>query len=67
MLRGGAWRAAQVVTRGRGLTPHVRRPAAGTPYEGGLFKMKLCIPADFPAAPPKGTSPRRCAVHKSTS
>jgi len=26
----------------------------GTPYEGGLFRMKLIIPSDFPSAPPKG-------------
>lgn len=28
---------------------------SGTPYEGGLFKMKLVIGSDFPGAPPKGT------------
>jgi len=27
---------------------------AGTPYEGGLFKMKLVLGKDFPAAPPQG-------------
>ncbi|GBG72599.1 hypothetical protein CBR_g12172 [Chara braunii] len=27
---------------------------AGTPYEGGLFKMKLVLPHDFPTSPPKG-------------
>lgn len=27
---------------------------AGTPYEGGLFRMKLVLGPDFPAAPPKG-------------
>lgn len=26
----------------------------GTPYEGGMFRMKLCIGADFPSAAPKG-------------
>jgi len=26
----------------------------GTPYEDGLFKVKLVIPADFPNVPPKG-------------
>eukprot|EP00294_Goniomonas_avonlea_P011566 CAMPEP_0114555754 /NCGR_PEP_ID=MMETSP0114-20121206/8922_1 /TAXON_ID=31324 /ORGANISM="Goniomonas sp, Strain m" /LENGTH=196 /DNA_ID=CAMNT_0001740909 /DNA_START=66 /DNA_END=656 /DNA_ORIENTATION=+ len=26
----------------------------GTPYEGGLFRMRLCFGADFPSAPPKG-------------
>jgi ubiquitin-conjugating enzyme E2 S len=25
-----------------------------TPYEEGLFRMKLIIGPDFPAAPPKG-------------
>lgn len=28
--------------------------AAGTPYEGGLFRMKLVLGEDFPTAPPKG-------------
>jgi len=27
-----------------------------TPYEGGLFKMKLVFGPDFPNAPPKGQS-----------
>ena len=27
---------------------------ADTPFEGGLFRMKLCLPSDFPASPPKG-------------
>ncbi|XP_065065732.1 ubiquitin-conjugating enzyme E2 S-like [Rhopilema esculentum] len=27
---------------------------AGTPYEGGLFKMKLVLGKDFPTAPPAG-------------
>ncbi len=31
-----------------------RFPEAGTPYEGGVFKMKLKLGADFPQAPPKG-------------
>lgn len=26
----------------------------GTPFEGGLFRVRLTIPADFPSAPPKG-------------
>lgn len=26
----------------------------GTPYEGGLFKMKLVLPKEFPASPPQG-------------
>lgn len=28
---------------------------AGTPYEGGLFKMKLVLPKEFPSSPPLGT------------
>jgi ubiquitin-conjugating enzyme E2 S len=28
--------------------------AAGTPYEGGVFKLKLVLNSDFPAVPPKG-------------
>lgn len=27
---------------------------AGTPYEGGLFRMKLALPTDYPDCPPKG-------------
>lgn len=26
----------------------------GTPYEGGLFRMKLVLGSDFPNSPPKG-------------
>jgi ubiquitin-conjugating enzyme E2 S len=29
---------------------------AGTPFEGGLFRMKLVLGSDFPNAPPKGKS-----------
>lgn len=28
----------------------------GTPYEDGIFRMRLVIPNDFPNAPPKGMS-----------
>lgn len=28
--------------------------SVGTPYEEGLFKVKLIIPSDFPRNPPKG-------------
>lgn len=31
--------------------------AVGTPYEGGLFKVKLIIGSDYPSAPPKGEPP----------
>ncbi|XP_057872991.1 ubiquitin-conjugating enzyme E2 22 isoform X2 [Cryptomeria japonica] len=27
---------------------------ADTPYEGGLFRIKLILPQDFPCSPPKG-------------
>jgi ubiquitin-conjugating enzyme E2 S len=27
---------------------------SGTPYDGGLFRMKLSLGAEFPSAPPKG-------------
>ena len=27
---------------------------AGTPFEGGVFKMRLALPADYPNSPPKG-------------
>ncbi|XP_062508788.1 ubiquitin-conjugating enzyme E2 S-like [Corticium candelabrum] len=27
---------------------------SGTPYEGGVFRIKLALGKDFPAAPPKG-------------
>lgn len=26
----------------------------GTPYAGGVFRMKLSLPSDFPSSPPKG-------------
>ena len=39
--------------------------AAGTPYEGGVFRMKLVLGADFPSAPPKGVSfPTRPAAFR---
>ncbi len=28
---------------------------AGTPYEGGAFRLRLDLGPDFPSAPPKGT------------
>lgn len=28
--------------------------AAGTPYENGVFRMKLLLSRDFPHSPPKG-------------
>lgn len=28
----------------------------GTPYAGGVFRMKLLLGKDFPAAPPRATS-----------
>lgn len=27
---------------------------SGTPYEGGLFRLRLTLPSDFPTSPPKG-------------
>lgn len=27
---------------------------AGTPYEGGMFRLRLTLQTDFPASPPKG-------------
>ena len=30
--------------------------AEGTPFEGGVFKMKLVLGSEFPTAPPKGVS-----------
>ena len=27
----------------------------GTPYAGGVFRMRLSLPPDFPASPPRGT------------
>lgn len=42
----------------RALTPandtSLFAPTVGTPYEGGVFRMKLVMGPDFPAAPPKG-------------
>jgi ubiquitin-protein ligase len=37
---------------------------AGTPFEGGLFRMKLVLGSDFPNAPPKGKL--RASVHSTT-
>ena len=37
-----------------GRPPPPRLHAAGTPYEGGLFRMRLTIGPEFPNAPPKG-------------
>ena len=37
--------------------------AVGTPYEGGLFRMKLVLGTDFPKAPPKGA--RACPAQHS--
>uniref|UniRef100_A0A8C5MRU7 UBC core domain-containing protein n=1 Tax=Leptobrachium leishanense TaxID=445787 RepID=A0A8C5MRU7_9ANUR len=36
------------------LPPKMKRPYEGTPYAGGIFRMKLILGKDFPAAPPKG-------------
>ena len=41
----------------------------GTPYVGGLFRMKLSLPSDFPESPPKGyflTKVRRRAARRGT-
>uniref|UniRef100_A0A8C3S8C5 UBC core domain-containing protein n=2 Tax=Chelydra serpentina TaxID=8475 RepID=A0A8C3S8C5_CHESE len=41
--------------RGDGsLLTHSAPLAEGTPYAGGVFRMKLILGKDFPAAPPKG-------------
>jgi len=32
----------------------------GTPYEGGIFRVKLVLPLDFPASPPKGACAPVC-------
>lgn len=32
--------------------------ADGTPYEGGVFRMKLILSHDFPQTPPKGNRVR---------
>lgn len=31
-----------------------KKNAADTPYQGGAFRVKLKLGAEFPAAPPKG-------------
>ena len=33
---------------------HCLYTTGGTPYENGLFKMKLVLPKEFPASPPQG-------------
>lgn len=35
---------------------NIFEPAAGTPYENGVFRMKLILSHDFPHSPPKGLS-----------
>lgn len=34
----------------------------GTPYEGGVFRVKLVLGSDFPSAPPKGACASRAAA-----
>ena len=36
----------------RALSPS--RDPAGTPYEGGVFRIKLVLGSDYPSAPPRG-------------
>ena len=38
--------------------------AVGTPFESGVFKMKLVLGSDFPNVPPKGE--QRCSIPKLT-
>ena len=49
-------RAATRRASRRGAPPPRPRaaPAAGTPFESGLFRMKLVFGAEYPTAPPKG-------------
>jgi hypothetical protein len=35
--------------------PNSHSNVAGTPYEGGSFRLRLDLGPDFPAGPPKGT------------
>ncbi len=37
-----------------GVVEFVLHGSLGTPYEGGQFKVRLVIGADYPASPPKG-------------
>lgn len=39
---------------------------SGTPYEGGVFRMKLVLGSDFPSAPPKGKSFLLQSLHLQT-
>lgn len=36
---------------------------AGTPYEGGLFRMRLTVPMDFPSTAPKGEHHTSARLH----
>jgi len=33
-----------------------------TPFDGGVFKIKLVLPSDYPQAPPKGVRPTKPGV-----
>ena len=56
-LSGSAELPLRALARSRGrrvpLTASLRRGQAGTPWEGGTFKLKVDFPPDYPFKPPK--------------
>ena len=45
---------SELASRAKRLTSAGAVGTEGTPYEGGVFRMKLALGADFPNVPPKG-------------
>ncbi|KAL0752383.1 hypothetical protein Bca101_034388 [Brassica carinata] len=41
-------------TSGPKISPYHRKISVGTPYDNGLFRMKLALSHDYPHSPPKG-------------
>ena len=42
-------------------------PSESTPFENGVFRIKLVLPSDYPQAPPKGAPPARRSIRRGTA